>query len=128
MKKKWKIILFSFIGVNILLVILGATYINNVGYNNVKLMYKLNTTEVSIVQMDEEGQYLGLRMNSNQILKDRMEREGWQFKQQEGAAFFFKKDNKEAIISTEIWNSNYVLYRVDNNVVNIADNQVQQTP
>ncbi|PYY25902.1 hypothetical protein [Paenibacillus illinoisensis] len=119
---------FSFIGAIILLVILGATYINNVGYNNVKLMYKLNTTEVSIVQMDEEGQYLGLRMNSNQILKDRMEREGWQFKQQEGAAFFFKKDNKEAIISTEIWNSNYVLYRVDNNVVIIADNQVQQTP
>nr|WP_154895869.1 hypothetical protein [Paenibacillus xylanexedens] len=121
MKRKWKIILFSFIGFIILLVILGATYINNVGYNNVKLMYKLNTKNVSIVQMDEDGQYLGRKINSNQILKDRMEREGWQFKQQEGAAFFFKKDNKEAVISTEIWNSNYVLYRVDDNVVNLAD-------
>lgn len=121
MKRKWKIILFSFIGFIILLVILGATYINNVGYNNVKLMYKLNTTDVSIVQMEEEGQYLALRMNGNQLLKDRMEREGWQFKQQEGAAFFFKKDNQETVISTEIWNSNYVLYRVDDNVVNLAD-------
>lgn len=128
MKKKWKIILFSFIGVITLLVILGATYINNVGYNNVKLMYTLNTTNVSIVQMDEEGQYLGRKMNSNQILKDRMEREGWQFKQQEGAAFFFKKENIDAVVSTKIWNRNYVLYRVDDNVVNIADNQVQQTP
>ncbi|WP_337035293.1 hypothetical protein [Paenibacillus illinoisensis] len=115
MKIKWKIILFSFIGFIILLVILGATYINNVGYNNVKLMYKLNT------KMDEDGQYLGRKINSNQILKDRMKREGWQFKQQEGAAFFFKKDNKEAVVSTEIWNSNYVLYRVDDNVVNLAD-------
>lgn len=121
MKRKWKIILFSFIGFIILLVILGAAYINNVGYNNVKLMYKLNTKNVSIVQMDEDGQYLGRKINSNQILKDRMEREGWQFKQQEGAAFFFKKDNKEAVISTEIWNSNYVLYRVDDNIVNLAD-------
>ncbi|MGE7825044.1 hypothetical protein [Paenibacillus sp. NPDC093718] len=121
MKKKWKIILFSFIGVIILLVILGATYINNVCYNNVKLMYKLNTTDVSIVQMEEEGHYLALRMNGNQLLKDRMEREGWQFKQQEGAAFFFTKDNQETVISTEIWNSNYVLYRVDDNVVNLAD-------
>lgn len=128
MKKKWKIILFSFIGVITLLVILGATYINNVGYNNVKLMYTLNTTNVSIVQMDEEGQYLGRKMNSNQILKDRMEREGWQFKQQEGAALFFKKENIDAVVSTKIWNRNYVLYRVDDNVVNIADNQVQQTP
>ncbi|MFS0868805.1 hypothetical protein [Paenibacillus xylanilyticus] len=128
MKKKWRIILFSFIGVITLLVILGATYINNVGYNNVKLMYMLNTTNVSIVQMDEEGQYLGLKLNSNQTLKDRMEREGWKFEQQEGAAFFFTKENKEAVVSTEIWNRNYVLYRVDNNVVNIADNQVQQTP
>ncbi|NUU80144.1 hypothetical protein [Paenibacillus xylanilyticus] len=121
MKRKWKIILFSFIGFIILLFILGATYINNVGYNNVKLMYKLNTTDVSIVQMEEEGQYLALRMNGNQLLKDRVEREGWQFKQQEGAAFFFKKDNQETVISTEIWNSNYVLYRVDDNVVNLAD-------
>lgn len=121
MKKKRKIILFSFIGFIILLVILGATYINNVGYNNLKLMYKLNSTDVSIVQMDEEGQYLGRKINSNQILIDRMEREGWQFKQQEGASFFFKKDNKEAVVSTEIWNSNYVLYRVDDNVVNLAD-------
>lgn len=121
MKNKWKIILFSFIGVIIFLTILGATYINNVGYNNVKLMYKLNTTDVSIVQMEEEGQYLALRMNGNQLLKDRMEREGWQFEQQEGATFFFKKDNKKAVITTKIWNSNYVLYRVAGNVVNIAD-------
>ncbi|MBE7680126.1 hypothetical protein [Paenibacillus sp. P13VS] len=121
MKKKWRIILFSFIGVIILLVILGATYINNVGFNNIKLMYELNSTDVSIVQIDEDGQYLGRRMNSNQILKDRMKREGWQFEQQEGASFFFKKDNNEAVISTEIWNSNYVLYRLDDNVVNLAD-------
>lgn len=49
MKIKWKIILFSFIGFIIFLVILGVIYINNVGYNNVKFMYKLN------IKMDEDG-------------------------------------------------------------------------
>ncbi|MBT2283504.1 hypothetical protein J7E78_08135 [Paenibacillus polymyxa] len=121
MKKKWKIILFSFIGFIILLVLFGATYVNSIGYNNLKLMYKLNTTEVSIVQMDEEGQYLGLSENRNEILKDRMVEKGWQFKQQEGSTFFFEKDNQKAVVSTKIWNSNYVLYRVDDNIVNIAD-------
>lgn len=70
MKKKWKILLFSFTGVIIILAILDA--INNVSYYNAKLMYKLNTTDVSIVQMDEEGQYLELRIDINQLLKYRM--------------------------------------------------------
>ncbi|WP_211748625.1 hypothetical protein [Paenibacillus sp. Marseille-Q4541] len=121
MKNKWKVILFSSTGILMILVVVAATYINNVGYNNIKLMYKLNTTEVSIVQMDEEGHYLALRENSNELLRDRMEREGWQFQQQEGSGYFFDKDNKEAVVTTKIWNRNYVIYQVNDNVANIAD-------
>ncbi|USB33606.1 type II toxin-antitoxin system HicA family toxin [Paenibacillus sp. YPG26] len=121
MRLRWRIALFSMIGVVVLVVLLGATYINNVGYNNLKLMYKLNTTDVSIIQMEDKGQFLGLNENSNELVKDRMEREGWQFRQQEGSGFFFKKDNKETIVTTKIWNGNYVIYYVDDNTVNIAD-------
>ncbi|MNF09417.1 hypothetical protein D3C80_2100760 [compost metagenome] len=71
--------------------------------------------------MGEKGHYLGLRKQRNELLKDRMEREGWDFTRQDGAGYFFKKGNKEAVVTAKIWNRNYVIYNVNDNVANIAD-------
>ncbi|WP_341185133.1 hypothetical protein [Paenibacillus sp. FSL H7-0756] len=126
MKKKWKIILFSFIGAMVLLVVLGALYVNNVGYNNVKHMYRLESTGKSVIRIDSDmpdrERYLTKEEGDPQErLKSRMEREGWEYTQQEGSGYFFKKDGREEIVTTQQWNHFYIIYSLNAGIANLED-------
>jgi len=112
------------LGLVILLLLFAGLFVNYVGYKNVKLIWLLNTSDRSIVRMEAEGEYLTKVKNGNgqELLKERMKREGWTFDFQEGSGYFFKKDNQEAIVTTkQIWNRHYIVYRVNHNVVDISD-------
>ncbi|WP_342547605.1 type II toxin-antitoxin system HicA family toxin [Paenibacillus sp. FSL P2-0089] len=126
MKKKWKIILFSFIGASVLLGVLGALYVNSIGYNNVKHMYRLESAGKSVIRIDSEmpsrERYLTKEKgNPKELLKSRMEREGWVYSQQEGSGYFFKKDGREEIVTTQQWNHFYIIYSLNAEVANLED-------
>ncbi|MNJ70554.1 hypothetical protein D3C77_670250 [compost metagenome] len=88
-------------------------------------MYMLRTTDKYIVKMegnsDGNGLYLTKVTPPTEIIKERMENEGWTYIEQEGSGHFFEKDNQRVVITTKIWNRNFVEITVENNVVNIAD-------
>lgn len=121
MRKPWKVAVFGIIGIVVLIVIFAASYINNIGFHNIKLMYTLGTTDKQIVLMDEKGNYLAEDRSVGLLLKERMSSKGWTYVRQEGANYFFKKGNESTIVTVQQWNHNYVIYHVKNNVVNIAD-------
>jgi len=102
-----------------------ALYVNTIGFNNLKLMYALNTTDKTIAWMNENangnGLYLTKVKQPIEVIKERMHREGWTYVRQEGSGYFFEKGNQEVVVTTKIWpNRNYVRISVENNVVNLA--------
>jgi hypothetical protein len=123
--KSWKIVLFSFTGTIVFLVILAAVYINNIGYNNVKQMYLLQTTGLSIVQIESVTKgyerYLTKAKQPHELLQIRMKKEGWTYIKQEGAGCFFEKDGQQEIVTIKKWNHFYVVYDLKNEVANLAD-------
>ncbi|WP_405114268.1 hypothetical protein MHH28_09540 [Paenibacillus sp. FSL K6-1217] len=126
MKKKWKIIIFSFIGASMLVVVLGALYVNNIGFNNVKHMYRLESTGKSVIRMDSDipglERFLTKEKGDPQeLLKSRMEREDWVYSQQEGSGYFFEKDGREEIVTTQQWNHFYIIYSLNAGVANLED-------
>lgn len=126
MKKKWKVILFSIIGASVLLAVLGALYVNNIGYNNVKHMYLLESTGKSVMRIDSDTpnreRYLTKEEGDPQeLLKSRMEQEGWVYSQQEGSGYFFKKDGREEIVTMQQWNHFYIVYSLNAGIANLED-------
>jgi hypothetical protein len=99
-----------------------ALYIDKIGISNLKLMYTLSTTDKIIASMEEtDGHYLTKLKRPDEVIKERMNIEGWKYVQHEGSSYFFEKENQKAIVTTTIWHRNYVKILVQNNVVNIAD-------
>jgi hypothetical protein len=45
-------------------------------------------------------------------LKREMLEKGWVFIQQEGAGYFFERGSEKVIITSQMWTSEYVLFRV----------------
>ncbi|WP_440113677.1 hypothetical protein [Paenibacillus sp. QZ-Y1] len=128
MKKGWKIAWISVLGVVVLIIILSVLYINNVGYSNVKQMYRLETGENSIVQLESitpgQERYLTKFTKSDrprELLKDRMGNEGWTFIQQDGSGHFFEKNGQQVIVQAQRWNRFFVLYTLESDVANLAD-------
>ncbi|WP_019121689.1 hypothetical protein [Brevibacillus massiliensis] len=141
MKNPWKIAFFSLSGVFVLSVAAVVLFVNHVGFDHLKLlltlnqtdsdylmpMYILKKTDQKIVPLEVtpegHGIYLtDVRRSSDvqELLEERMKKEGWTYDIQIGSGYIFKKDNEEAVVETRIWNSNYVRITVPNNVVNIA--------
>lgn len=121
LRKPWKVAVFGIIGIVVLCVIFAAAYINNIGFHKIKLMYTLGTTDKRIVLMDGKGNYLAEDRSVGRLLKERMSSNGWTYVRQEGANYFFEKENESTIVTVQQWNHNYVIYHVKDNVVNIAD-------
>lgn len=123
MRKPWKIAVIIVLAAIVLILIGGGLYINNIEYNNVKNMYKLYTSDqkVIFVEKDNDGnrQYLTRVAEPDELLKERMKNDGWKFIRQDGAGYFFEKDNQEAIITIKKWNHKYFIYKVPNITVNI---------
>ncbi|OXM13383.1 hypothetical protein [Paenibacillus herberti] len=112
----------TFVGLAfIFLIIPAGLYINNIGWNNLKLIYELNKNERSILQMETEGEYLTKATNQAEILKEKMKSLGWTFVGQEGSGYFFEKKGQESIITAkQIWNRHYVVYKVKDNIVDLS--------
>lgn len=122
-----KLALLSIIGVILIVLVVIALYINSIGLSNLKLMYTLKTTDKSIVRMEEDsggsGYYLTKINPPTEMIKERMKNGGWTYVEQNGAGYFFEKDNQRVVVTTKIWNRNFVKITVENNVVNIADDE-----
>ncbi len=122
---KRKIALLSMIGVVLIVAIVIALYIHSIGFNNLKLMQALRTTHKSIIQMEESpdgyGIYLAEVNLPAEMIKERMEDEDWTYVEQNGSGYFFEKDNRKVVVTTKIWNRNFLKITVENNAVNLAD-------
>lgn len=126
MKKKWRIVIFGFIGFLVLIVLVAAAYLNNVGYSNVKQMYRLESTGKSVILIDssnpnQESYLTKVKDDPQELLKSRMEREGWQYSQQEGSGYFFEKDGRQEIVTMQQWNHFYVIYALNEGIANLED-------
>ena len=125
MGRSWKIALFSFAGIIVFLVMMAAVYINNVGYNNVKQIYLLQTTGLSIVQIESDAKgherYLTKAKQPTKLLKTHMRKAWWTYIKQEGAGYFFEQDGQQEIVTMKKWNHFYVVYDLKNEAANLAD-------
>ncbi|CAH1203516.1 hypothetical protein PAECIP111893_01987 [Paenibacillus plantiphilus] len=87
-------------------------------------MYKLHTTDQQIVRMSDsdglDNRYLALRdSNDIELLIERMNKHKWTHIEQVGSGYFFEKNNQRVVVTAKIWHRNYIIYRVQNNVVNL---------
>lgn len=122
MKINWKVTVVIIASLLIISLIVAGLYIKNIGLNNVKLMYELNNDKGAILKMESEGEYLTRANNQNETLKNKMKREGWTFVNQEGSGYFFEKNGQEIIITArQIWNRNYVVYKVTHDVLDLSN-------
>ncbi|GIQ62860.1 hypothetical protein PACILC2_14280 [Paenibacillus cisolokensis] len=92
MKMRWKIALFSIIGVIGIGTIMVALAVKNIGVANLKLMYTLNTTDQSIISMEEtsdgNGHYLTKVKTPAEIIRERMEKKDGLIFNKKAAAIF----------------------------------------
>lgn len=49
-------------------------------------------------------------------LKNLLQTRGWTFVEQEGAGYFFEKDKKRIVITTQMWSRDFVLFKVPSDV------------
>ncbi|MBP2000210.1 hypothetical protein J2Z69_001229 [Paenibacillus shirakamiensis] len=121
MRTHWKIALASLIGG---LALSAVLIVNSIGLRNLQYMYTLHTTEQKIIKMEghqsANGYYLTKSIEPTQILKQRMQSQGWHYVQHEGNGYFFEKKQQQTIVTTTIWNHNYVLYQVQRDVVDLT--------
>lgn len=124
MKLRWKIAFFSVIGLVVLAAMYAGLYMNYYGPGNIKHMYTLASTGQSVVLMeiaDGDGHYLTDSDRPAELLIERMKQKGWTYVQQEGSGYFFEKGDQKAIVTTRQWNHRYMIYDVNDHVVNLAD-------
>ncbi|WP_126424828.1 hypothetical protein [Brevibacillus marinus] len=124
MRKPWKFVLFGALGIFVLSVVLVGLYIKQIGYNNLKIMYTLHTTDQMIVPMEKadngDGKYLTKSSSPVELLKERMKREGWSYVQHDGAGYFFEKENRRCIVTVKRWYHKHYIYTVEDNAVDLA--------
>lgn len=128
MIKSRKFKLYSVFGAILLVLFVVIIYVNNNKNNSVDSLDSLDSSENSIiifeVTPEGDGIYLSKQATTDdpyELLKERMEREGWTYTHQNGSGLFFKKGEKQIVVETEIWRSEYIKYDIPNNVANIAD-------
>jgi len=49
-------------------------------------------------------------------LKLLLQKAGWSFLEQEGAGYFFEKDQKRIVITSQMWSRDFVLYKVSSEI------------
>ncbi|OZI10283.1 hypothetical protein CEW92_17905 [Bacillaceae bacterium SAS-127] len=128
MIKSRKLKLYSAFIAILLILFVVIIYVNNNKNNSVAPLDTLDSSENSIILFEVtpegDGIYLSKQATTDdqyELLKERMEREGWTYTHQDGNGLFFKKGDKQIIVETKIWRSEYIKYDIPNNVANIAD-------
>lgn len=74
---------------------------------------KLNVTDKNIVEIPNTNSEVYItkmqKGTGYNEIKKLMERKGWSFKNQEGAAFFFQKDSNTIEVTTEMWTKKFII-------------------
>ncbi|MEI0736212.1 hypothetical protein VQ056_05350 [Paenibacillus sp. JTLBN-2024] len=121
---KKQIVLWSGIGIVFLAAITAGSYVQNIGVKNIKLMYALHATDKTIVLMDQglngTVNYLTRAKDPAELVKQKMNKEGWSYTEQEGAGYFFEKDRQRCIVTVRQWNHSYFILSVEKNLVDLA--------
>ena len=118
--KKWLII------IGVLIVISGIVVFNSKFYyptlpiesvSKKEVLESLNDSSESIVKIAEENDYEWFITREEQgkeyeNIKNMINKNGWQFKNQEGSGFFFEKGDKKMIATTQMWTGNYVIVQI----------------
>jgi hypothetical protein len=118
--KKWLII------IGVLIVISGIVVFNSKFYyptlpiesvSKKEVLESLNDSSENIVKIAEENDYEWFITRVEQgkeyeNIKNMINKNGWQFKNQEGSGYFFEKGDKKMIATTQMWTGNYVIVQI----------------
>lgn len=82
-----------------------------------EVLASLNDSEENIVKIAEENGYEWFitRMEQGKAyenIKKLINTNAWEFQTQEGSGYFFKKDDKTIIVSTQMWTRKYVIIQI----------------
>jgi hypothetical protein len=75
------------------------------------------TSDLPLSKVTQQDGYLWFVTDDSQdlaeqSLKKRMTRNGWEFVDQNGLNYFFKKDDEKIVIKCHEWTSNYLLFQL----------------
>jgi len=82
---------------------------------------KINDSETRMVKLsNENGQEWYVIKGGNisaadEIIKEKLNQNGWIFKQKEGSGLFFERHDENLIVSTQMWTGDYVLVKIPAN-------------
>ncbi|MED4402585.1 hypothetical protein ABET41_09690 [Metabacillus fastidiosus] len=121
--KKWLLLVGVVIIVISIVAFNSKFYYPSLPVNSVskrEVLESLNDSSKEIVKIAEENGYDWFITRNEQgkayeNLKRMVSEKGWQFKNQEGSGFFFEKDDKKLIATTEMWTGNYVIVQIRKN-------------
>lgn len=68
---------------------------------------KDNGTDWYITKSENKGV-----SNADELTKQKLYANGWEFKEKLGAGLFFEKENRELIVTTQMWTKKYVIIQI----------------
>ncbi|WP_010095327.1 hypothetical protein [Ornithinibacillus scapharcae] len=117
--KKWLII------IGVIIVVVVITFVNKYYYPDLpidtvskkEVLDTLYDSSEDIVKIAEEQDYdwYITRMEQGKAyenLKNLITKSGWEFQQHDGSGYFFEKDDKTLIATTQMWTENYVMVKI----------------
>ncbi|MGG0934906.1 hypothetical protein ABHN11_02075 [Brevibacillus centrosporus] len=75
------------------------------------------TDRVKLLAVDGEYAWYGTKASQGlaaERLKSALEAKGWLFLQQEGSGYFFEKDRKKIVITSQMWTREFVFFKAPN--------------
>lgn len=84
---------------------------------NAIAVVKLNTTNSDIVSVSkEDGVYLTKFKNGKTTIQQHMTEKDWQFEDQLGSGYIFKKNGKKIVITSEQFSKYYTIWKIPEDV------------
>ena len=86
-----------------------------------EVLDKLNDSNEQIVHLSKENNYEWYIINernmasADEMIKKLVSKNGWVFKQKDGAGLFFEKQGNRLIVTTQKWTGDYVLVQIPSN-------------
>jgi len=87
-----------------------------------EVLDKLNDSDGQIVYLSKENNYEWYLINernmasADEIIKELVSKNGWVFKQKDGAGLIFEKQGNRLIVTTQKWTGDYVLVQIPSNI------------
>jgi virulence-associated protein VapD len=82
-----------------------------------EVLNRIQHSEESLVKIEENEDYEFYIFHMNQEkayddLKEHMKKKGYAFHSQEGAGYFFYKDQQRFIVTSQMWTGKYVIFQI----------------